>query len=407
MKIIAVSRNDKHLAEIARLLRERSRTDHVDIIPGTLDRLPNAIALDLPDVMVLDQPSVQNGDFERIERLGAANPTMAFIVLSDDQSPAFLMEAMNAGVRQVLPCPVRADALYPSLARIDEKLQHHQQSNGKILAFVSCKGGSGATFLATNLGYALAELEGKRVALIDLNLQFGDASLFVSDHRPAATLADLALQIHRLDASLLASSMLAITPNYSLLAAPDEPVHANDIKPEHIDSLLRLARRHYDFVILDVGRSLDAISVRALDHADTVFPVLQTTLPYIRDGKRLLEVFRSLDYRANKIQLIVNRHQKDGDIKRRDLEGACGMPVFMSVPNHYEAAAASVNQGVPIIKLDKASPVSKALHQFARTLTGSSEASQGSWLGKLFTTRRTETRSEPQFEEKQAWMQKS
>ena len=216
---------------------------------------------------------------------------------------------------------------------------------------MSCKGGSGATFLATNLGYALAALENKRVVLIDLNLQFGDASLFVSDSKPLATLADVAQQIHRLDHSLLASSMLNVTPNFALLAAPEDPVHADDVKPEHIDALLTLARQHYDFILLDVGRGLDAVSVRALDQSDMIFPVLQTTLPYVRDGKRLLDVFRSLDYHRDKIFLIVNRHEKSSEIKLRDLETAYGSAVFMTIPNHYEAAAASVNQGVPVLKL--------------------------------------------------------
>ncbi|UUZ47575.1 AAA family ATPase [Massilia sp. B-10] len=130
-----------------------------------------------------------------------------------------------------------------------------------MLAFVSCKGGSGATFLATNLGYALASLENKKVCLLDLNLQFGDATLFVSEHKPVATLADVCKQIHRIDPSFLAASMVSVTPNFSVLAAPEDPSHSEDVKPEHVDTLLKLARRHYDFILLDIGRTLDAVSV--------------------------------------------------------------------------------------------------------------------------------------------------
>jgi pilus assembly protein CpaE len=397
VKITVVSRNDKHLAELARLLRERNPADEVDVVAGTLERLTGLAAGGAPDVLVLDQPLLQAGDLDRLERLGTAHPRLALIVLSEQQDLDFMMQAMRAGVREVLPWPGKADTLYPAIARIGEKLQNHSESNGKVLAFVSCKGGSGATFLATNLGYGLATLENKRVALIDLNLQFGDASLFVSDHKPVATLADVALQIQRLDASLLASSMLAVTPNFSVLAAPDDPVHANDIKPEHIDALLQLARRHYDFIVLDVGCSLDAVSVRALDQADVIFPVLQTTLPYIRDGKRLLDVFRSLDYGKDKVKVIVNRHQKQSDIKLHDLETACGITVFMPVPNHYEAAAASVNQGVPILKLAPSSPISKTLQGLAHDLAGVPGRQRQGWLSRMFQGARPVTRSEPAF----------
>lgn len=384
MKIAAVSKDDKHLAEIARLLRERNPSDEVDVVSGTLEKLTGIADLASPDVLVLDQPSIEGGDLERLERLSHLYPRMAFILLCQQQSPEFLIQAMRAGVREVLPSPVNSTDLFPAIQRIEEKLDSRSQANGKVLAFVSCKGGSGATFIATNLGYALATLEKKRVALIDLNLQFGDASLFVSDQKPVATLSDVAQQIHRLDPSFLASSMLNVAPNYGVLAAPEDPAHANDVKPEHIDAILKLARRQYDFILLDVGRSLDAVSIRALDQADMIFPILQTTLPYIRDGKRLLGVFRSLDYRNDKIHLIVNRHEKSGEIRLQDLKAAYGTGVFRTIPNHYEAAAASVNQGVPILKLARSSPISKSLQEFAQSLAGeTSQASQG-WFSRVF-----------------------
>ncbi len=287
-------------------------------------------------------------------------------------------------VFEKLSFPVEPDALFATLRRIEDKRGNQSQAQGKVLAFISCKGGSGATFLATNLGYALATLKNKRVALIDLNLQFGDASLFVTDKKPQATLSDIAQQIHRLDASFLASSMMEVAPNFSILAAPEDPAHANDVKPDHVDMLIKLVRRQYDFVILDIGRSLDAVSIHALDHADMIFPVLQTTLPYIRDGKRLMGVFRSLDYRKDKIHLIVNRHEKNGDIKLRDVEEALGLSDIRTIPNHYEAAAASVNQGVPILKLAKASPISKALQTFADAIAGEPAGSSSRWLSRVF-----------------------
>lgn len=382
MKIAVVSKDDKHLAEIAKLLRERNPVDDVFVVAGSLEKLAGISDLASPDVLVLDRPSVEDGDLDRLERLSHLYPRMAFIILCQQQSPEFLIQVMRVGVREVLPSPVSASTLLPAMARIEEMVGG-SQALGKVLAFISCKGGSGATFLATNLGYALATLENKRVALIDLNLQFGDASLYVSDKKPLATLADVAQQIHRLDASFLASSMINVAPDFSVLAAPEDPTHANDVKPEQIDAILHLARRHYDFIILDVGHNLDAVSIRALDQADMIYPIMQATLPYVRDGKRLLNVFRSLDYRKDKIHLIVNRYEKSSEIRLDDMKTAYGTGEFRTIPNHYSAAAASVNQGIPILKLTKSSPISKALQEFAHSLAGdASEASQG-WFSRV------------------------
>ena len=385
MRITAVSMDDKQLAELARLLRERSNADEISVLAAPLERLLTMSELSTADVLVIAQRELESHDVDQLERLGFMLPNTAFILMSPLQTPEFLLQAMRAGVREVVPAPPSATTLYPALRRIADKRESQANAGGKVLAFVSCKGGSGATFLATNLGYALAELEGKRVALFDLNLQFGDATLFVSEQKPMATLADVAKQIHRLDASFLAGSMVSVTPNFGVLAAPEDPSYSEDVKPEHIDILLKLARRQYDFILLDIGRTLDSVSVRALDQADLIYPILQTTLPYIRDGKRLLGVFRSLDYNRDKVKLIVNRHEKNGQIKLSDLEAAYGTSIFMTVPNHYDAAAASVNQGVPIQKLAAASPLSKALADFARDLAGPGEAGgKSGWLSRLF-----------------------
>jgi len=385
VKITVISRDERHLAELMRMLRSRSTSDEIDHLLGGVIRTAALNDEQMPDVLIIDRPQVDEGDLEQLERFTAQHPNIACVALCVDQDQQFLLKAMRAGVREVLPSPVTSAALYPAIERIGEKLERRGQTAGKVLAFISCKGGSGATFLATNLGYALAASGKQKVALIDLNLQFGDASLFVSDHKPLATLSDVAQQIHRLDPSFLASSMLNITPNYSVLAAPSDPAHANDVKPDHIDAILKLARRQYDFVLLDVGRSLDAVSIRALDHADHIYPILQTTLPYIRDSKRLLNVFRSLEYGKDKVHMIVNRHDKGGEIRLKDLEGAFDAEIAFTVPNHYDAAAASVNQGVPVLQLSPNSPLSAALADFARKLSGEAAPAQqsGGWLGKM------------------------
>ncbi|MET0265838.1 MAG: AAA family ATPase [Duganella sp.] len=387
MKIVVISRDERHLAEVMRMLRARAPGDEINHLAGGAIRLSALSDDQMPDVMIIDRPLADEGDLEQLERFSSQNPGIACVALSEQQEPQFLLRAMRAGLRDVLPYPVSSATLFPTIERIGEKLERRGQANGKVLAFISCKGGSGATFIATNLGYALAASGKQKVALIDMNLQFGDASLFVSDHKPLATLSDVAQQIHRLDPSFLASSMLSITPNFGVLAAPSDPAHANDVKPDHVDAILKLARRHYDFILLDVGRSLDAVSIRALDHADHIYPVLQTTLPYIRDGKRLLNVFRSLEYGKDKVHLLVNRHDKGGEIRLKDLEAAFDSEIGITIPNHYDAAAASVNQGVPVLKLSPASPLSAGLAEFARKLTGEAAPEQhsGGFFGRLMS----------------------
>lgn len=266
----------------------------------------------------------------------------------------------------------RDPASTPDAASFGHARERHAQeigatAPGKVLAILPSKGGAGATFIAANLAHALA-LEGKRVCLIDLNLYFGEAALYISDSVPKATVADVAAQVERLDATLLESSMLKIAPGFWLLAAADAPERAMDVQAEDIERILAVARANYDFVVLDVSRALDANLIRALDCADQIYLVMQTALPFIRNGGRLLKLFRSLAYPEARVQLLVNRYQKGGDIGLSDIERSLGKKVARTLPNSFGAAAVSINQGRSILDLAPADPLSRALRGMAQAL---------------------------------------
>ena len=126
-------------------------------------------------------------------------------------------------------------------------------------------------------------------------------------------------------------------------------------------------------------------AAEALDLADRLYPVLQLTLPFIRDGKRLRDVFRSLDYPEDKVQWIVNRHQKDSEFSTEDLKKALGIREVITLPNHYEAVASSVNQGVPVATVAPGSSITRALRDLARRILPPAEAKvSGRWLAGLF-----------------------
>ena len=174
-------------------------------------------------------------------------------------------------------------------------------------------------------------------------------------------------------------------PNLGVLAAPEDPVHALDVKPEHIDVLMRIARSHFDFVILDVGRALDAVTVRALDYADMIFPVLQLTLPFIRDGKRLLAAFRSLDYPAPE-DPAGREPLREG---RRHLAAGHGAGAGrQGVPHVPERlrprSPTSINQGVPVVEARaRQRDRQGSLREFAHELVASPAKEPGSWFARM------------------------
>ena len=251
------------------------------------------------------------------------------------------------------------------------------------MSVLSCKGGAGATFIASNLAYALAEKSNLKVLLIDLNLQFGDAALFLSDRKANAGLAEMVKDLTRLDLGLVESSSIKPLSNLSIIAASEDPTQSTLVGPQHVEALLNCVRPHFDVVVLDVGRSLDAVSIKALDLSQQIFPVLQLTLPFVRDAKRLLEVFRSLEYSDGKVKPIVNRWEKTDDLGIPELEAAMSVKVHHVVPNHYKSVSFSINQGIAILKSAPNGIISKSLEKLSQSISAEQATHKG-WLDRLW-----------------------
>ena len=383
MNIAVISPNSAHREDIGRYLQTQGGTRAVALHEGGMTKVRVIADQQRPDLIILDSMCRDLEELPVLEYVSAQHPQTVVVMLCANHSPEFLINAMRAGVREVLQSPTTKEALVAAVERIERRLGlgAKPRQPGQIIAFIPCKGGSGATFLATNLGYQLAA-ESKKVILIDLNLQFGDAALFIHDHKPATNLGDVAHNIHRLDASFLAGSLVNVSPNYGVLAAPEDPGQAMEVKPEHVDVLLNLAVNNYDFVIVDVGRVLDAVTIKALDRANCVFPVMQLTLPFIRDANRLISAFRTLGYSKDKIRLVVNRFEKGSEIKLEDVERSLGVATFKTLPNSYEAVASAVNHGRPIASFARNNPVAKGLQELAHVLIRPSTEGSGV-LGKL------------------------
>ncbi len=380
LKIALVSPNKGTVDHVRSLLN--GDCEALIVAPGGVEQATRVAEQERPDVLIVEGASHDETDLGVLEVVTSRHPGMGVILLSPNQSADFFRKGMRIGLREILPMPVSRQALFETIGRIQQRSNGpaHSAGKGKILSFIGCKGGSGATFLATNLGYALATQAQTKVALIDMNCQFGDASLYLSERTPSSNLADVARHAHKLDAALLESSMLQVLPNLHVLAAPEEPEQALQIRAEHIDAVLWTAASHYDVVIIDAGRSLDDVTVRAMDLSDTVFAVLQLSLPYIRDAKRLLHAMSSLGYGKDKIKLVVNRFEKRAPLSLGEVAAALGREVFRTIPNSFASVSDSVNQGIPIAKLTARDPVARALHDMAGELAAIKSAPSGGWL---------------------------
>lgn len=357
----------------------------IEVQKGSAKTIAEMMQREQPDVVLLDMPENDAPAMDQVEQALTESPGTHMVLVSSDRSTEFLMRAMRAGVREVLPAPMSAATVQAAVqsAKGNRAFGARQRTTtGKVIAVIPAKGGAGATFLATNLAFALSK-QLKRVAVIDLNLYFGDASLFLGDRIAVSSVADLSRQTYYLDAALLDASMVKVSEYLHVLPAPESPDEVNDVSCNGLEKIISLARHQYDFVILDLSGALDPVAVKALDLSDSIYLTLQLNLPFIRAAKRMASVFKGLGYPKEKLNIVINRFEKRGEISLSDVEKSTLLRVTRTIPNSHDACTASVNQGVPMLELLPNDSVSRALRDWAQELAPLAPQRSSNWLREL------------------------
>ena len=372
----------QRVADISSALPAASDSLALKTATGGIVEAAAEIERDQPDLLVIESPRVADGDLALLESSLLTAPKTTALLLAPEHSSEFLLKAMRAGVREVIPTPLVNGELAAALGRQLERLglQRFASPAARVIAFVPAKGGSGATFLASSLAVELAS-RGMRTLLTDLNVPFGDAALYLTEARPTATLADLARQLARLDATLLDSASLSISDDLALLAAPDSVERYADVTAEAIDRILTVARSRYRFVILDAGRGIDPVTIRGLDRADEILLVAQASIPYLHAARRLIELFSGLGYDKGKLRLVLNRHERGAEISPADAARTLGIELAHLIPNSYRSVAWAVNHGQPIQESAPRDAVTRAIAQMAGRLMSKGPGEPGAGPG--------------------------
>lgn len=338
------------------------------------------------DVVIVHLPSRTPERFQILAHYTQRHPGVSVVLATPYKDPDMMVLALRSGVKEFLFEPYQEGEIATLVRRLGRSRPvEPAPRHGMVLAFLPCKGGSGATFLAANVAHALVTQAGKKVLFIDLNLQFGDAYLFLMDRQPVTSLADVCGSFARLDKSFLESAVAKLPSGLRMLPAPASPTQAELVKPEHIEAIVDLARAQYDCVVLDVGRHLDAVVLKALDVADHVYPVLQPSLPYLRDAQRMQALFKSLGYGESKVRWIVNRGDGHGSLTMEDVKRVVS-EVYWVIPNDHKHVDAAVNQGIPVTDLAARSLVAKEVGALARAIGGgeTEQKSDGGLFGFLW-----------------------
>lgn len=331
----------------------------------------NALIEERPAVVFIDVTDNNKQALQTIEKVYTHLRNCLIVATAVDNDSETVINSLKAGAIEFLPKPYQVKDLKITFKKIRTLIRNAEEdeTSGKIYTIFSNKGGIGKTTLATNLALSLVELTGKRVALVDLNLQLGDVTTFL-DISPSFDISYVATHLNRIDEAFLIGTLEKYKDKeLYILADPPYLEQAEDITSEQIVSILEILKSVFSYVIVDTTSSFDGKTLSALDISTNILLLSMVNLPSIRNTQRCLDLFNRLDYSEHKIKLMINRYLPNDEISLEDVEDALGHQIFWKIPNDYFTVMSAINRGLPLYKISSESHISKNFLELASLLS--------------------------------------
>jgi len=341
----------------------------------SFDAVAGVLADDGPfDVVIAGPIVLKTNGFQRLRELRVAAPRIQLLLVLNHWRSSDMRETVRAGALDILRLPVADDTLLEAVEQAMEtsttlaalvatpgKDGAGHAGPGTVIAVVSASGGSGKTFLATNLAYHLQSTSEKQVCLVDLDLQFGELSTALR-LKPRHTIHDLLNTDEETDdlGVRLEQHLELHESGIRVLAAPDDPEQADAIEAIDVARVIDAARSRFDYVIVDTPTALSEAVLVALEQADQIFVLATLDLPSVRNLGIMMTTLKKLKVPIERVKLLLNKVEPDVGIDVARVEQYFPQGFSMVIPYGREVNR-SLNMGQPVLAYAPRGEVSKAL----------------------------------------------
>jgi pilus assembly protein CpaE len=294
-----------------------------------------------PEILLLDLSAVPSELNIAIRQLRSHAPRLRVVALHTTADPQIILSAMRAGVNEFLHIPL-SETLEPALERMmAEPDAEAAPIRGKVIGFLSAKGGCGATTLACHVASELQHITQKTVLLADFDLTSGMLG-FLMKTPSSYSVLDAIKNLSRLDQSLWKALIVERRPGLAVMPAPANYTRWDHPDENRLQQVLQFMRTQHDWVVLDLGRSLNSIATAVLDEIDQLFLVSTLEVVALHGLKAIVH---GLFEHGEKLQLLLNRTPKMMDISVQELEKILGRSLYAALPNDYMGLYQSYSGG--------------------------------------------------------------
>jgi len=342
IKLLLHIKEESLCREAVRTLKESSNPMAFEQHDSDWNALLERLSKTHPEVLLLDLSAVPGELNIAMRQLRYYSPGIKVIALHSSADPKTILAAMRAGVNEFLHPPLE-DNLQPAVQRIVSAAASDgvPAMRGKLIGFLSAKGGCGATTLACHVACELQNLTKKSVLLADLDLTSGLVG-FLMKTPSSYSILDAIKNLSRLDESLWRALIVQHRPNLSVIPAPASYSRWDHPDENQLRQVLQFMRTQHDWIVLDLGRSLNSIATAVLEEIDQLF--LVSTLEVVA-LHGLKSIVHGLFEQGEKLQLVLNRTPKMMDISTQELEKILGRSLYAALPNDYMGLYQSYSSG--------------------------------------------------------------
>jgi len=348
--------------ELARWDADRSLLSPAGLVSQLAGFTPDVVAIG-PDVELDDA-------LELARQLERERPEISVLLVSDP-TPELWQVAVQSGVRDIL-APTAPDSDVRAAFEHAMTVATRRRANlvgdpatpaqaGRIITVLCPKGGSGKTTVASNLAVGLAQAHRDEVAIVDLDLQFGDVATALG-LTPEHSLLDIASSTGAIDTLVLKSFLTPHRSNLWALCAPDAPEEGEEVNVDRSQATIRTLAAEFVYVVVDTGAGLSEQTLAAIEVSTDLVLVCSMDVPSVRSLRKEIDVLDRLGMTHQRRHLVVNRVDSKAVLDLGDIETMIGMKAGATIPTARNVGD-SMNQGSPVIESDQRSPAGRQFTQ--------------------------------------------
>ena len=219
------------------------------------------------------------------------------------------------------------------------------------------------------MAVSLAENESvNKVALVDFDSMFGEIPFFL-EIKPTYTWGEITKNISRLDETFLNNILVKHSSGVYVLPSPRRFNGYEGATPEIVERILTLMKELFEYVVIDLGKTLDANSLKIIEMSDDLLLVTVLSIPCLCNTQDLLRSLIDLNpLPEDCVKIVINRYLKKSEISLKDAEGSINKEIFWTIPNDYGATFSAINQGKPLSEMASKAKITKTFRQLVDNL---------------------------------------